>query len=563
MVSLITGGFVRAIAPTGVPPALAAATLSFCVGLWSLLFGLLNFGFVFELLSLPIVLGYVSGLAQVLIIAQFPPMLGLTGISPVFIQQMPEIIAKISQVKASTIGIAASSIVILVFFQVLGKKWGHRIGFFRFMAMQGSLFVIIVYTVISYVINKDRTEPMWSILGPISTPIPIVRLPNITLFQGLLLPSFALWIAINTEHVGMAKCYGHLNGYTVNASQEMVYLGITNTINSFLGGFPVSGGDLARTAVNSESGVRSPLGGVFTSITVFVATYVGSPFLQYLPQATIAAVILVATINQMPSMSNIGKYWKLSFTDFCAFLITFNATMLTTAETGIGLGLGIMVIYTLFRLMTSHPHALVSVDLEEQYSAREPVWWSKDDLIPAGIQVMCLKDNLIFVNAQKTRRHIVDSVYTFQTGLPLTPDRILGRSWNDRRDKRIEFLRRKAHVSNSDTFIPNFRALVLDLTRTSFVDASGMQALEDMKKELKGYGGPDIEIRFAGMSESVRRRFQRGGWTLKSPYEDGDTTVEGGAIETHDLAFEFLPHAIQHQLQDGSDLSYVFEKGDL
>lgn len=556
---MYTGILIRTISILGLPQPIIAAALSFCVGIWSLLFGLLNLGFLFDLLPLPLVLGFASGLGQILLVSQIPPILGLNGISPVFIQQMPQIIAQIGQSKISTVGIAAVSMIILAGFQFVGKKWGHRSEIIRILAIQRSLLVIILMTTVSFLANKNRPQALWSVLGPISTKIPSPQSPNITLVQFIFIPSFLLWIAINMEHIVIAKCYGRLNGYSINQNQEIVSLGVINTINSLFGGIPVGGGDLARTTLNSASGARSPLGGLFTSLTVFIGMFAASGFLQWLPQATVASVILIALVDQMPSISYMKKYWKLSFADFVVFFMTFNVTMLSSPEIAFGVGLGTIVIYTLFRLMFSRPNALVSIDLENRYSDRPPVWWSKEDRIPAGTQVVTLETDVNFLNAERIKRHVINTVYTYQSGVSLTPQGNVERAWNNRRDKLIRSLRRGAGISSADTFTPRFQVLVLDLTSTSFVDATGMQALEDIKHELKAYGGPHAEIRFVGMNQRVRKRFDRACWELTSPNDDIETRADYEAGDVKDLTFEFLPHAIHYQPQGGGGLSYVSE----
>ncbi|PMD47655.1 hypothetical protein L207DRAFT_628266 [Hyaloscypha variabilis F] len=552
--ALLTGQIVLSLVPFKVPPPLVAVVVSFCIGIWSLILGAFNFGFIFDLLSLPMVLGLLVAIGNVVIVSQLPTILGLTGISPVFIEMMPQIINKIGQSKPTSIGLAAASIVLLAFLQFVGKKWGHKNEIVRIITLQRSLLVISIFTLVSFFLNKDLEQPLWQVVGPITTELPTPQIPVMALVQRLFVPTLALAITIMLEHVAFAKAFGRKNGYSVNASQEMFYLGVVNVVNSFFGGMPVGGGDLPRAAVNSASGVRSPLGGIFTSVTVLGGMYAGSGFLQYIPMPTIAGVILVATIDQMPPMAYMWQFWRISFTDFGAFLMTFNVSMVVSNTIGIGLGLGIMIFYTIFRLMFSRPSTILSIDLENVYSSITPPWWVKDDRIPPGTQVIKLETDVIFVNAERIKRHIVNTAFTYQFGIPITQSQNLERAWNYRRDKHVERLRRLAGVSNTDTFIPRLRVLVLDLSATSFIDASGMQTFEDIKNELRSYGGPRVEMRFVGLNKEVQHRFKRAGWKLVSPYDDEDETqtVEEELErlhETKDLIFEHLPHAVMYQPQ--------------
>lgn len=244
--------------------------VTFSLGIWSLIFGILNLGFIFDFVSIPMALGFTMGTAIVVINIQLPAILGLEGISNVFTEMMPQIIKKIGETKPVTVGIAATSIVLLALLQFVGNKWGHKNAFLRVFTASRSVNVLGIFTGISYFVNKDLQTPRWAVLGPITTTIPAAQFPNSQILSGLFVPMLALMLSTALEHVTLAKSFAHKHGYTIDASQEVFSLGIVNLINSFFGGLPVGGGDMARASVNAISGVKSPLAGIFTSATVFI-----------------------------------------------------------------------------------------------------------------------------------------------------------------------------------------------------------------------------------------------------------------------------------------------------
>ena len=324
----------------------------------------------------------------------------------------------------------------------------------------------------------------------------------------------------------------------------------------------MGGADLPRAAVNSASGVKSPIGGIFTSITVVLGIFLSSSttFLRWIPMPVIAAVSLVATIDQMPPISFMLKFWKISFTDFLAFFMTFNVAMVAGNEMGLLLGLGIMIAYTIGRLMFSRPAVVLNKDLEDKYSGVTPPWWARDDRKPPGTQVISLETDVIFLNAERVKRQVVDTAMTYQFGIPLSNWYNIQRAWNYRRDEHIRRLRKLAGVSNTDIFIPRLRVLVLDLSATSFVDASGMQAFEEIKEEVRAYAGSYVEIRLVGLNKGVQTRFVRAGWKLVSPYEDHEEVFVDGRRETQDLIFAHLTHAIMYQSQQMTSLNFDFDE---
>lgn len=395
-----------------------------------------------------------------------------------------------------------------------------------------------------------------------------------SLVKALILPSLAVFFSNALEHVALAKAFSNENGYTFDPSQEVFSIGVINLINSMFGGLPVGGGDMARTSVLAGSGSKSPFNGVLSSIAVFVGIFALSNTFQWLPMATVAGATLMAIIDQMPPQALISAYWKVSFVDFVHFIIAFNFTMLNSSEIGIALSLVFMLGYTLLRIMFSRPSAVISIDLENKYSNDAPVWWSKEEVIPSGTQVVTLETDVIFTNAARISRHIIDTVYTFNHGVDSSIHPLM-RPWNFQREKHIARLRHSAGLSAVDSFTPRFRVLVLDMTATSFIDTTGIKALERMRTDLLDYGGEDVELRFVGMCKGVRTRFARVGWKLTSPHDEmldlgpritidedrqmREKLFERTVEEKSDMVFDHLPHAIQYVSNAGAGSLYRVE----
>jgi len=149
-------------------------------------------------------------------------------------------------------------------------------------------------------------------------------------------PSLAVFIAAALEHIAIAKSFGRRNNYTIDQSQELTFLGLANLLNSSFGGMAV-GGAASRTAVNSESGVKSTLGGIFASGAVLVSIYVLTGALFWIPKATLSAVIIVAVWQIVVPISVFITCWKISLFDFVASQLAFWITLFLSAETGIEL----------------------------------------------------------------------------------------------------------------------------------------------------------------------------------------------------------------------------------
>ncbi|KAJ5052136.1 uncharacterized protein L3040_001895 [Drepanopeziza brunnea f. sp. 'multigermtubi'] len=571
--ALFTGIVVKDLGIFGVPAPIAVSAVSFSLGLWSMAFGMLKLGFLFDFISLPMSLGFAMGTALVVSNSQIPAILGLNGITIIFSEMMPQIIKQIKETRPLTVFIAFVSIVILTATTYVASKWGKKNGYIRFWTNSRNLVVLGLFTGMSYYVNNGLQFPMFSVLGPVNATIPAPSLPKGRLVSQLVMAMFSLMTSTALEHVTLAKAFAYKNGYTIDASQEVFSIGVANIVNSLFGGLPVGGGDMARASVNATSGVKSPLSGLFTSFTVILGMYALGPSLTFMPLATVAAVIAVTVLDQQPAQALMGKYWKTSFVDFVTLFLAFTMTFMGSAAVGIGMAFCFAAFYTLMRVMFSRPGSLVSIDLESKYTNDTPPWWAKEDRVPPGSQVIRLETDAIWLNAERLKRHIMDTVYTYQSGVPRGKSAAKRRVWNYRRDKHIAKLRRKARVNDTDTFIPRLRVVILDLTSTSFIDSCAIQILEEIKLELRAYAGEGVEFRFVGMNTNVRRRFARAGWKIVSPNGNHQEPVIGLALggeemesekekeddRVKDLWFEFLPHAIQHISPTGPE-GYDFEE---
>lgn len=402
--------------------------------------------------------------------------------------------------------------------------------------------------------------PFWAAFPEFSTPLPATRTPVLQLAQSLFLPSFILFISLNLEHIIVARFFAHDKGYTVSKSQEMFSLGVINLVNSFFGGVPVGGGDMTRSSILGFAGANSPLNQVFASATVLVAMGPASAALRFLPQAALAALVMVSVVDQQPPQALMNTYFKLSFLDFVVFFIGLNLGI--AAPSGIntlaavGLGMAVLVLYTMLRLMFKRPRVLENADLERLYSKAGGFddMLLDGELIAPSTLVVKVEGDMIFVNAERTRRRIVDAAYLKNSGRAVSAVDEPERAWNLAIDKYVNSIRRRRGVVGRDregglVFRPRLRMVVLDMSATTFVDTSALMSLELMKKQLRDWAGDAVEFRFVGVNKHLRRRFERAKWQIVDPFGPR-VEVEGEEDEVRDFMFETLPQALRYVSQD-------------
>lgn len=400
--------------------------------------------------------------------------------------------------------------------------------------------------------------PFWPAFPEFNTPIPTPAAPIIRLATSLFLPSFVVFMVLNIEHLIVARFFAHQHEYTISKSQEMFSLGAINLANSFFGGLPVGGGDMARSSILGWTGAKSPLNQIFSSATVLVAMQPASEGLRFLPQAVLAVIILVGVVDQMPAQALITTYFKLSFADFIAFFLAMNIAIPTpspiNAVGGVALGVGFMIIYTLFRIMFKGPKVLTSEDLEAIYSNKYEGSWVEGDKIPSSTLIMKPDGDIIFSNAERLRRRIMDTAYLNNSGRVVEAIDEPERPWNFRVDSYIISVRRRNGAVESPSavvFRPRLRMVILDMTSTTFIDTSALMSLELLKKQLRDWAGETVEIRFVGLNKHLKRRFERAKWQIVDPFGPRvDFESDDSSSTLRDFMFDSLPEALRYVSQD-------------
>ena len=261
------------------------------IGIYSALLGFLKLGWILDFISQPVLSGFVSAAALVILLGQVPSLTGQDNVGSGAAATFHDVIAQINEVQPVTLAVGLSGIVLLEFLAFAGKKWGKKNKVVWFASICRAAIALLLYTGISYGLNKDLEDPLFDLAKVKANGIVPPKLPDLTLAKKLIARSIAPFIAAALEHIAIGKAFAAKNNYVLDESQELCYLGVTNFFNSFFSAMGV-GGAMSRTAVNSESGVRSPLSGLLTSGFVLLGIYKLTGALFWIPKATLAAIII-------------------------------------------------------------------------------------------------------------------------------------------------------------------------------------------------------------------------------------------------------------------------------
>ncbi|KAF1982030.1 hypothetical protein K402DRAFT_397915 [Aulographum hederae CBS 113979] len=494
------------------------------VGIYSFALGALELGWILDFISVPVLNGFISAAAIVITLGQLDSLLGIPDVGDGTATIIHDLFANLPRASGVTIAIGLSGVVLLQGLQFLGQKWGKKYKIVWVLSISRAAIALLLFTGISFGVNKSRplNDPLFELSKVKANSIVPPRAPDTALLAKVAGRSIAPLVAAALEHIAIAKAFGAKNGYIIEPSQELVYLGLTNFFNSFFSAMAV-GGAMSRTAVNSESGVKSPLSGLVTAGFVLLGIYKLSPALFWIPKATLAAIIVTA-VWALINIRVFGKYWRTSFTDFVASQIAFWVTLFVSAETGIGVAVGFSVLCLLVRSAFARADLDTAATRRSQQAFRLEIS-AAGGKVPQDTEIFSFGESVVFVNAYRVVGEVVDVVQTLHEGSPVLKRQKKEREergerlWSVSAEKKLERLRREAGVFGEP---PVIKVVVLDFTKVARLDTTGLKAMGDMKKEIWTYAGSEAELRFVGLNSAVRKRFERGGWELVDSDHIGD-----------------------------------------
>ena len=357
VVSLMTAAAIGEHAAAGSPEYWAVAiTLAFLSGLMLLAMGLLRLGFLANFLSHPVISGFISASGILIAASQLKTLMGVKAEGHNFLDLGLSLISQLGQVHILTLMIGVATVAFLFWvrsgLKPLLQRFGMSARAADIVAKTGPVAAIMVTTLLTW--KLDWQAQGVKIVGAVPRGLPPFTLPlwDLHLWQQLLVPALLISVVGFVESVSVGQTLAARRRQRIEPDQELVALGSSNLSAAFTGGFPVTGG-FARSVVNFDAGAQTPAAGVFTAAGILLASLFLTPALYYLPQATLAATIVVAVLS-LVDFSILRKTWHYSKSDFAAVVATLVATLAIGVETGLIVGLAVSLALYLFR--TSRPH---------------------------------------------------------------------------------------------------------------------------------------------------------------------------------------------------------------
>lgn len=496
-----------------VDPVAFLVSLSFLSGIIEILIGFLRLGIIIDFIPTPVIVGFTTGAAVSIISGQLAGLLGIRGIDTNKSANLVlyNTFKSIGSCKVDAI-VGVSALVILVLFRFITRYFTKRgYSWFSWVGQSSNVIVTILFTVISFYVNSGKTTPLFRVVGKIPQGLNYLKVPRLDNLQNVLPASTAIVLVSVLEHVAIAKSFGRLNGYSTNTNQEIIAMGVTNTLGSFLGAFSATG-SFSRSSIKSRSGVKTPLAGLFTALVLFLSLYVITPAIFYIPNSVLSAMIINAITDLMSRPAALKELWEIEFLDFLSFILAFIVTIFVSIESAIYCSAAFAVIVLLYRVARPNIGVLAR-DNHGGWSGLDELKQDTDKVdfssAPAGIAVFRIEESLSYPNASYVSNYIKKWVEenTLYNGSAVKADDQL---WCNKNNSPIEPSNiRGSNESFSNILpLPILEAIIFDCSAVNGIDATGLQALVDIKREVENFSGGRVLFYFAHVHHQLRRVLQ-------------------------------------------------------
>jgi SulP family sulfate permease len=477
VLALMTAAALAPIAAAGSAAySVAAVGLTLMVGVFLLLMGVLRLGFIANFLSHPVISGFVSGAAVLIAVSQLRYLLGVSVDGLTLPQVLPGLYAQLASIHRPTLLLATLSLLLLVLLRnlsVLGvpAAWASR------EKQLSALLLMLLAMAVGALLPPEGYGV--KVVGQVPAGLPTLSLPTLPLsLLRELLPAAVLIALVGfIESISIAQSMAMRKRQSISPDLELLGQGEANVASALSGGMPVAA-SFSRSAVARQSNMATPLVGIFAAGLMLAAVLGLAPMLRHLPQAVLAASILVAVIG-LVDVPTLRHTWRYSRAEGGAQLATFFGVLLEGVEAGIMLGVCLSLLLFLWR--TSRPHmAVVGQVLGSQHFRNIQRY---DTLQSTSVLSLRVDESLYFPNA----RYL------------------------------------EARIGELIAARPDVRHLVLMCSGVNQIDASALDTLEAIAEQLHG---AEVQLHLSEVKGPVMDRLQRsdflqrfGGQVFLSQYQ--------------------------------------------
>ena len=496
VVSLMTASAAGAVAAQGTALYLEAAiTLAALSGVMLALLGFLRMGFLANLLSHPVISGFITASGILIATSQLKHILGVTAGGDNWPEMLGGLASTINTINPWTLAVGIPATLFLFWVRKGLKPNLVKLGLTpraADIAAKAGPVVAVIATILAAV-GLDLEDRGVNLVGAIPQGLPPFALPStdLGLIGQLWVPALLISIIGFVESVSVAQTLAAKRRQRIAPNQELIGLGASNIASAFSGGYPVTGG-FARSVVNFDAGAETPAAGAYTAVGIALAGLFLTPLLYSLPIATLAATIIVAVLS-LVDLKTPGQLWNYSKADFAAHMATIAITLLAGVELGVIASVGVGLLLYLWR--ASRPHAAIVGRVPETEHFRN-VDRHKVFTVPHVLSIR-IDESLTYLNARWLEEYVLEEI----ADRPDVRHLILMCSAVNEIDasglESLEAINHRMIDAGIGLHLSEVKGPVMDrLKRTHFVEELNGQVFLSQNRafrELSANGGPPVE----------------------------------------------------------------------
>ncbi|SKA34027.1 Sulfate permease, MFS superfamily [Enhydrobacter aerosaccus] len=372
--------------------ASASVTLALLLAAALIAAGILRLGWIADLLSTPIVTGFLAGIAAHIVVSQLPDALGVPSQAGNIFDQLHGLSAHIADINPWSVAIAAVVLATALATEVINPR------------LPGALIAVAVATLAAQFFSLDAKGV--AVLGhlPAGLPEPVVPAWDLDSLRQLVPLALILALVVMMQTAAVTRSFADSNGEPTDVNRDFIGVGAANLCAALLGAFPVNASP-PRTAVVRAAGGTSQLGAMISAGLVAALALGGGGLMRDVPEAALAGVLLFVAVRivRVPVINAVARQAPV---EFALILLTAIAVIALPIPTGVAIGIGLSLLHGVWISTQTRVSEFKNVP-------GTTIWWPENGVTgesTPGVLVVGFQAPLLFANAETFRRGIHDII---------------------------------------------------------------------------------------------------------------------------------------------------------
>ncbi|KAI4823329.1 hypothetical protein KUCAC02_011922 [Chaenocephalus aceratus] len=485
-----------------------ACSLTVLTGIFQILLGVVRFGFVVTYLSEPLIRGYTTGSACHVCVSQLKYLFGVkparfTG--PLsLIYTLVDICRLLPETKVPELVVSLVALSVLIVVKEINDCYRQKLP----MPIPIEIIAIIAATIIIHFADLTSKYNI-DVVGEIPSGLKAPRAPDATLFTDVIGDAFAIAIVGYAINISLGKTFALKHGYKVDSNQELVALGLSNTVGGFFQCYSVTS-SLSRSLVQESTGGKTQVAGLISSVIVLVTVLkIGSLFSD-LPKAVLSTIVFVNLKGMFKQFLDVSLLWKTNKVDLMVWLVTFTSTILLNLDLGLAVSVGFSMLTVIFRTQLPRYSILGHVSGTDLYLDTDTYKEAKE--IP-GIKIFRSSTTIYYTNAEMYLEALQEKS-GIEIGKLLTAKKKQERKLKRKQEKEKNKAKKEAKKQ---------RKAVLRLSKDTFSEMNERKVSAGLKEQSQG------DVVALGLTETSTNGLSIG--QVNEAYQH-DTTMSDSDSET-------------------------------